>query len=126
MVVDASAVAAVIFGEPEAEQIRQPLRSQALYAPDLIDYELASVCRKKALRYPEQRAVLLAALEIGLHMPIHRVHIEPLAVMRLALGRALTVYDASYLWLARQLSQPLLTLDQELARHERQRQQKRD
>ena len=38
------------------------------------------------------------------------------AVLDAALEFDLTVYDASYLWLARQLTAPLVTLDQRLAR----------
>lgn len=38
------------------------------------------------------------------------------AVLTLAVATGLTPYDASYLWLARRLGLPLVTLDQTLAR----------
>jgi len=47
IVVDASAVAAVVFGEPGAAAMRRELHGQQLYAPCMIDYELANVAWKK-------------------------------------------------------------------------------
>jgi predicted nucleic acid-binding protein len=60
-VVDASAVAALVFGEPEASEVAARLRGATLAAPALLAFEVASVCLKKLKRHPEQRESLLAA-----------------------------------------------------------------
>ena len=43
VVVDASAIGAIIFGEPEAETLRAHLAGETLPAPTLIDVELVTL-----------------------------------------------------------------------------------
>jgi len=51
-VVDASALAALLFGEPEAEKVASRLEKSRLVAPALLGFEIASVCLKKLRRDP--------------------------------------------------------------------------
>jgi predicted nucleic acid-binding protein len=115
-VVDASAVAAVLFGEQEAQAIASRLKGARLVAPDLIWFELANTCLKKCLRNPEEREALLSVLELRRGLEIEETAVDHSATARLALEQGLTAYDASYLWLAKQLGAELITLDQKLAR----------
>lgn len=114
-VVDASVVAAVVFGEPRAAEAVELLRGAELYAPALLAYELTSVARRKALRYPERAEAVARALELGLALNIRWLAVDHGAVLRLALREELSTYDASYLYLARSLGLPLVTFDQRLA-----------
>ena len=50
LVVDASAAAAMAFGEPEGATIAAHLRDETVIAPALIDYELVNTCWKKIRR----------------------------------------------------------------------------
>ncbi len=43
-VIDASAVAAVLFNEPDAEKVLDQIAGDSLVAPSLVTLELASVC----------------------------------------------------------------------------------
>jgi predicted nucleic acid-binding protein len=115
IVVDASALAAILFGEPEAEAVAARLGDASLAAPALIELELANTCLKKCRRFPEARPRLLAAFaqQERLGLTTHAVPAEP--CLRLALEHGLTSYDAAYLWLARHLAAPLVTLDARLA-----------
>ncbi len=110
-VVDASALGAVAFGEPDAEEVAGLLAGADLYAPTLLGYELTSVARKKAARHPERRAAIAWALERALELDIQRVEVEHPAVLELALETGITSYDAAYLWLTRRLGASLVTLD---------------
>lgn len=114
-VVDASVLGALIFGEPRAEEALALLKGEELYAPPLLAYELASVARKKVLRYPQLREKIFEALEIGLSLDINWTEVDHAEVLKLALDTGLTTYDASYLYLARSLGIPLLTFDERLA-----------
>lgn len=114
-VVDASVVAALVFGEPRADEALSLMEGVRLYVPVLLDYELASVARKKLLRYPERRRELLQALELALSLDIRRVDVDHLAVLELSLETGLTTYDATYLHLARVMRIPLVTFDDRLA-----------
>jgi predicted nucleic acid-binding protein len=115
-VVDASAVAALVFGEPEGSEAAARLRGTTLAAPALLPFEVASVCLKKLSRHPEQRELLVAALRLFKHLEIAQHHVDLQETVELAQQAALGVYDASYLWLARRLRAELVTLDARLAR----------
>jgi predicted nucleic acid-binding protein len=115
-VVDASALAALLFGEPEAEIVAGQLNGARLVAPSLLDFELANVCLMKCRRHPRQREALLAGFQLRGRLGIAEIAVDHLGALELALDSGLTAYDASYLWLARQLGAELVTLDKELGR----------
>ncbi|MBN8903161.1 MAG: hypothetical protein BGO51_09655 [Rhodospirillales bacterium 69-11] len=114
-VVDASALAAILFAEPEADIVAERLAEGRLVAPALLDYELANVCLTKLRRQPGEREALRAAFRLRGRLKIDTVAVDHLAVLDLAVATRLTVYDASYLWLSRTLDGELVTLDRKLA-----------
>jgi predicted nucleic acid-binding protein len=114
--VDASALAALLFGEPEAEAIAGRLDGVRLVAPGLLPFELANVCLAKCRRHPDQREALLAALKLRGRLGVAEIAVDHDAVIELALVTGLTAYDASYLWFARQFGADLVTLDKALDR----------
>jgi len=114
-VLDASALAALLFGEPEAGAIAAQMSGAALVAPVLLDYELASVCAKKIRGDPSRRELFLRGFALRATFDIELVAVDHGEVVHLALQQALSTYDASYLWLSRQRQAPLLTLDKKLA-----------
>jgi predicted nucleic acid-binding protein len=60
-VVDASALGALLFGEPEGLAVAMPLREAGLIAPALLPFEVANVCLKKMRRHPDRRDALDAS-----------------------------------------------------------------
>ena len=115
-VVDASAVAAVLFGEPEADAVADRLGQATLVTSALLRFELANICWKKLLRHPERRSALIEAHQLLDQMELCEVEVRFHEVLLLAEREGLTAYDASYLWLARALGLELVTLDEALAR----------
>src|SRR3989338_4419111 len=115
-VIDASALAALVFSEPEQSKIAEQIQGASLLAPTLIDYELANVCLKKLRRYSRQRDALLAALALVKRMDIKQVRVDPAEIVVLADEAGITAYDAAYLWLSLVHRAPLVTLDQKLGR----------
>ena len=113
-VVDASAVGALLFDEPEAEVIAARLAGETLTAPALLPFEVTNIALKKILRHPQQRPSLLAAFALLPRLPIDIVGVDQDAVLALAEQTGLTAYDAGYLWLARDLDAELVTLDKRL------------
>ncbi|MGE0361156.1 MAG: type II toxin-antitoxin system VapC family toxin [Vicinamibacterales bacterium] len=116
VVVDASALAAVAFNEPGGGSVTAALAGHALYAPTLIDYELASIGWKKLRRHPDRSESILANVTRTRSLAIARVSPAFSAVLALARLLDITPYDASYVWVARAMGVPLVTLDQRLAR----------
>jgi predicted nucleic acid-binding protein len=114
-VVDASAVAAILFNEPEGAVIADRLHDAALVAPSLLEFEMTSICCKKLRRHPENRDALLGAFGMQARLAIETVDIDHRSILDLAEVSDLTTYDASYLWLAIKLNAELVTLDKQLA-----------
>ena len=113
-VVDASAIAALLFNEPEAERVATVLDGCVLAAPTLLEYEIGHTCWKMCRRHAESAAALRQALGgfSALGIKLHAVDLVEALVV--AERFELTVYDASYLWLARRLQAPLVSLDRRL------------
>ena len=114
-VVDASALAALLFGEPKAEDVAGRLDSARLVAPVLLGFELANVCLIKSRRHPEQQAALMEAFRLRGRLGVEQVAVDHDGAVQLAVATGLTAYDASYLWLSRELGAELVTLDRQLA-----------
>lgn len=114
-VVDASALAALAFGEGDAERVRDLLSGAEIYAPTLLPYELTSVARKKSQRAPERSKAMARALAAALELEMRLFEISHAEVLALALETGLTTHDASYLYVSRLLDIPLVTLDARLA-----------
>jgi predicted nucleic acid-binding protein len=119
-VVDASALAAVLFAEPEADAVVRRLDDAALAAPRLLAFELANVCLTKTRRHPEQRDALLAQFQHLAGLNIETVDVDHMGVLALADTTGVTTYDASYLWLANATDSELVTLDVQLGAAARQ------
>jgi len=115
-VVDASAAVALLFNETTREEVVARLRGFSLCAPALIEFEVASACLKKVRAAPDARRALLEAFSLFAALSIALEPIELGAAVALAEGLKLSLYDASYLWLARALDAELVTLDERLVR----------
>jgi predicted nucleic acid-binding protein len=113
-VVDASAIAAIIFGEPEAESVAVHLGDSPLVAPALFRFEVANICWKKLRRYPDKRELLIESFGWLDHFDVQEAEVVMPQVILLAEREGLTAYDASYLWLALEFDADLVTLDRPL------------
>jgi len=113
-VVDASALGALVFGEPKAEEMANVLSTGTIAAPALLWFELASIALRKMVIHPKQKDQILNAFQLGRHLAIEVVEVDHSEVIELAGKAGLTSYDASYLWLALHLGGELVTLDRKL------------
>jgi predicted nucleic acid-binding protein len=115
-VVDASALGALVFGEPEAETVAKQLSASTLVAPQLLWFELASIAFKKAAKHPGLVDQIREAFRMAERLTIEILAVDHLDVIDLAAQARLTPYDASYLWLARKTGGELVTLDKRLSK----------
>ena len=113
-VVDASALGALVLGEPEAETVEKQLSTPTLVAPQLLWFELASIAFKKAAKHPGLVDQIREAFRMAERLTIEILAVDHLDVIDLAAQARLTTYDASYLWLARKTGGELVTLDKRL------------
>ncbi|MGE5856719.1 MAG: type II toxin-antitoxin system VapC family toxin [Syntrophaceae bacterium] len=110
-VVDASALGALVFGEPQADAVAARLDRGPLAAPVLIRFELANICLKKIKAHPALEKKLLEAYDLGNRIAIQLTDVDHREVIQMARKSGLSAYDASYLWLALKLKAELITLD---------------
>lgn len=115
LVVDASVLAACVFGEPERDAAEARLKGFALHAPELIDYELANVATTKLRRRELVPDLAVKALAEFAAMTLRRHAPPPHEMAALAWRYGLSAYDAAYLWVAGELKAPLATFDHRLA-----------
>ena len=116
-VVDASAVAAVVFNEEGGETVSPGLTGGGkVIAPRLLSYEMASITVSKTRRRPAEAERFLRGFADFQGMEIELYEVDHSAVIELALRNDLTGCDASYLWLALDRKAGLVTLDRQLAR----------
>jgi predicted nucleic acid-binding protein len=114
LVVDCSALSAVLFDEPERDEALARLIGRSLHAPNLLDHEIASVAVKKRRRDLPADALAQALADYAAHdIALHPVDL--VAQCELATRYELSAYDAAYLWLAAALKAPLATFDRRLA-----------
>ncbi len=114
-VVDASALAAILFEEPDGDVVEAALEGGELMAPALLGFEIANVCTTKIWRHPAGRDLFVAAFAALGELAIAILEVDHLEVVTLAEETGLSAYDASYLWLAVQRGAELVTLDKRLA-----------
>ena len=117
VVVDVSALAAVLFDEPAGAAMVDRLVDHELHVPAVFYFELTNIACAKIRMRPADKPAFEASLQDGLAYPISVDRVDFLEVLRLAIATKLSAYDASYLWLARRLDVPLVTLDKKLAAH---------
>ncbi|MGH7898539.1 MAG: type II toxin-antitoxin system VapC family toxin [Candidatus Binatia bacterium] len=118
IVVDASALLEVLLRRPAAHAIERRLFAggQRLFAPHVIDLEVAQVLRRfEAARELPPRRGDEAILDL-VDFPLHRYRTIVLLERIWQLRGSLTAYDAAYVALAEALEAPLITRDARLAR----------
>ena len=112
LVVDCSVLAALYFQEESEDQAASLLSGKSLFAPWLIDYEMASVALKKV--EAGQPEVAKRGLQALADARLGRRSINTLAQWELARREGLSAYDAAYLQTAIELDAPLATFDRAL------------
>jgi len=115
-VVDASALCAVLFDEPDGRLVIDRVGGETMTAPTSLGYEVTNTCWKKLRRHPEQRTKLLAAHARFSRLGVRQLEVDLAAILLLAEKTGLTAYDAAYLWLAQTLGVELVSLDARLLR----------
>ena len=117
VVVDASALGAILFEEPSGAQVWPRLQGVTVCAPTLLKFELANIAVTKARRHPESTVQFFSALALVIDEQTdivwHDVRATDVALMARSTG--LSAYDASDLWLAATLDADLVTRDKKLA-----------
>jgi len=116
IVIDASAILAVILGEPERDRVVASASGHNLVGPGSIPWEIgnafSSMLRQRRVDLEEARR----GLAILQSVPIRYVAVDLENAISIAHAKGLYAYDAYYLDCALRHGAPLLTLDRPLHR----------
>jgi predicted nucleic acid-binding protein len=114
IVVDASAVVAVLVDTDVSSELLQTFAEEALQAPALVDFEVASAIRGHVLGNLLSPARSELALSDFASLTIDRQYMTALLPDMVRLRDNFTAYDAAYVVLALALDAPLVTTDAKL------------
>ena len=116
LVVDTSALLAVLTGEATRDRLIARTQGAELLAPVSVHWEVgnafSALLKRRRLKLPDVQAALAAYAQI----PIRFVDVELAAALELADRFGLYAYDAYLMACARRQRAPLLTLDARLGR----------
>lgn len=116
LVIDTSALIAVIVGEPERDAIVSVTSGQTLIGPGSIPWEVgnafAAMVKQRRIDVEDARK----GLAIFDSIPLRYVQADMANAMSIAAGEGLNAYDAYFLDCAVRYRAPLLTLDRPLKR----------
>lgn len=116
LVVDASCLAEVVIGGPDADAIRERLATDRDHvAPHIVDVEVFGVIRREHLRGRLDRTAAAQAVEDLEAWPGQRFGHRLLLARAWQLRDTLRGWDAMYVALAEALDAVLLTTDRRLA-----------
>jgi predicted nucleic acid-binding protein len=116
IIVDASAIMAVIAQEPERDIVIQLTKGVKILSPAMISYEIANGLTKMVKKRLIDRERMLKVYELYGRIFIKQIDINIENALKIAWDYKIYAYDAYYLEAAKRLALPLLTFDGNMAR----------
>jgi predicted nucleic acid-binding protein len=116
MMVDASAIMAVIVEEPGREIVIQLTKNITIVSPNMVGYEIANGLTKMMKKKIIEKDEMINAIKYFRRIPIKTIEVDLEKVIEIAWQYKIYSYDACYLESAQRLNLPLLTFDENMGR----------
>lgn len=114
LVIDASAIIAVLVNESERETLLRLTQGADLLAPASVHWEIGNAFSAMLKRRRVTLTQAVEAIEMYLTIPIRMVEVELAEALELAQRLNIYAYDAYLLACAARYKAPLLSLDRDL------------
>jgi len=114
IVLDASAIMAVIVKEPERDLIIQLTQNAVMVSPNMVSYEIANALTKMMKKKIIEKERMINAFNFFKKIPIKTIEINMEKALEIAWEYKIYAYDACYLESAKRLNLPLLTFDENM------------
>ncbi len=114
LVLDTSALLAVLLEEPERPALIEATRGAMLFAPESLPWEVGNALVAGVRRHRLNTAEAAAAWEAYEMVPLRLLSVDIGESVATAVDLGLYAYDAYFLVLARNRRLPLLTIDRRL------------
>jgi predicted nucleic acid-binding protein len=116
IIVDASAIMAVIVKEPERDLVIQLTKETIIISSNMVNYEIANGLTKMIKKKIIEKERMTNAFEYFERIPIKTIEVDIKKVLEIAWEYKIYAYDACYLETAIRLNLPLLTFDGNMTR----------
>jgi predicted nucleic acid-binding protein len=116
MILDASAIMAVIIKEPERELVIQLTKNTVIMSPNMVSYEIANGLTKMMKKKVIEKERMINAYKYFKNIPVKTIEVDIEKALEIAWEYKIYAYDACYLESANRLRVPLLTFDDNMSR----------
>jgi predicted nucleic acid-binding protein len=116
VLLDASAIMAVILNEPNRDTVITLTKNAAILSPEVISFEIGNALINLFKKRKITEEELLAAYRNYTTIPIEIIKIDIEKALKIACKYKIYAYDAYYLEIANRLKLPLITFDSSMKR----------
>jgi predicted nucleic acid-binding protein len=116
IIVDASAIMAIIVKEPERDLVIQLTKNAVIISPDMVSYEIANGLTKMMKKKIIEKERMINAFQYFKRVSIKTIEIDIEKALEIAWNYKIYAYDACYLEAAVRLDLLLLTFDGNMTR----------
>jgi predicted nucleic acid-binding protein len=111
IIVDVSAIIAIVIDEPEKGLIVNLTKDVELLSPEMVLFEIGNALTRLKRRHILNDEKVIEAYNVYKHIPLRLVDVNIENALKIACQYNIYAYDAYYLEAACRLRLPLLTLD---------------
>ena len=116
ILLDASAIMAVIVKEPERDLVIKLTKETVIVSPNMVSYEIANALTKMMKKKVIEKERMINAYNYFKKIPVKTIKIDMKKALEIAWEYNIYAYDACYLESGKRLGLPLLTFDSNMAR----------
>jgi len=111
VLLDASAIMAVILNEPNRNTVITLTKNATLLSPEVISFEIGNALINLFKKQKITEEELLSAYRNYTEIPIESIKVDIEKALKIACKYKIYAYDAYYLEIANRLKLPLITFD---------------
>jgi len=112
ILLDASAIMAVILNEPNRDKVINQTENAILLSPEVISFEIGNALINLYKKHKITEEKLLEAYKSYASIPIRIIKVDIEKALKIACKYKIYAYDAYYLEIAHRLKLPLITFDE--------------
>ncbi|MDR0758503.1 MAG: type II toxin-antitoxin system VapC family toxin [Treponema sp.] len=111
MLLDASAIMAIILNEPNKDVVIKLTKGSTLLSTEMISYEIGNALISLYKRHKLRETEIIEAYNSFKKIPIRSLDVDMEKVFKISCKYKIYAYDAYYLEVAKRLRLPLITFD---------------
>jgi predicted nucleic acid-binding protein len=111
IVLDASAIMAIILNEPNKDVVIKLTKGSTLLSPEMLSYEIGNALISLYKKHKLKEKEVIDAYNDFMKIPIRTLNVDMEKALKISCKYNIYAYDAYYLETAKRLKLPLITFD---------------